>query len=193
MSGKMMMDTYDQHRNYRLCNKGGSVYLAVEGVLWLSSATFGAIGQIPVAMLLLMVGGMLIHPIAALVSKLLRLPTPNPSNRLSSLNTWIALTIPLGIPLIFMATAGGHENHFFPAFAVLVGAHWLPFTYLYAMKSFVFLAGMMVLVGILFGFEYTQSFSASGFLIGGILLLFAATHLVIVRHETQRDSDGTRD
>jgi len=174
---------YDQHTEYRRCHLGGAVYLAVEGILWLLSASFGAAGQIPVAMIILLIGGMFIHPIATACSRLLRLPSPDRSNRLSVLITWIALTIPLGLPLIFMATAVGHINLFFPAFAVLVGAHWLPFAYIYSMNSFPGLAGILVLTGSLFGFVFTRSFSACGFLVGGILLLFAAIHFLVVRRE----------
>lgn len=183
-----MTELYGQHVEYRRCHFGGAVYLVVEGVLWLVSASLGAASQIPAAMLVLIVGGMFIHPIATLCSKLLRLPSPGSSNRLSILNTWIALTIPLGLPLIFMATMAGHENVFFPAFSVLVGAHWLPFAYIYSMKSFLGLAGILVLAGVLFGFVFVQSFSACGFVAGGILLLFAAIHYYIVRRELAGDN-----
>ena len=183
-----MTELYDQHTEYRRCHVGGAVYLAVEGVLWLLSASLGAASQIPAAMLVLIIGGMFIHPIATVYSRLLRLPSPDRSNRLPVLNTWIALTIPLGLPLIFMATMAGHENIFFPAFAVLVGAHWLPFAYIYSMNSFLAIAGILVLGGILFGFVFIQSFSACGFFAGGILLIFAAIHYFIVHKELLSES-----
>lgn len=173
----------DPHRDFRHCHRGGSVYLLVEGLLWLVSATLGAFGQIPLSMLLLLLGGMFIHPIATLASKLLKLPVPGPDNRLAVLITWVALTIPLGLPLIFMATLGGREHLFYPAFAVLIGAHWLPFVYIYAMKSFAVIAGLLVATGILFGFVYTLSYSSCGFVTAGILLLFAVIHWLIVRRE----------
>jgi len=183
-----MNELYDQHTEYRHCHLGGAVYLGVEGVLWLISAAFGAVGRIPIAMIILLIGGMFIHPIAAGCSRLLRLSSPDESNRLPVLNTWIALTIPLGLPLIFMATAGGREHLFFPAFAVLVGAHWLPFAYIYSMKSFLVIAGILVLTGVLFGFIFVQSFSACGFVAGGVLLLFAAIHYFIVHRELRCES-----
>jgi hypothetical protein len=183
-----MTDLRDQHTEYRHCHLGGAVYLSVEGILWLLSAALGAAGQIPIAMLILLIGGMFIHPIAMGCSRLLRLPSPDRSNRLPILNTWLALTIPLGLPLIFMTTSVGHPNIFFPAFAVLVGAHWLPFAYIYSMNSFLVIAGILVLVGTLFGFIFIQSFSASGFVAGGVLLLFAAIHYFMVRRELQRGS-----
>jgi len=176
-------EQYCQHTEYRRCHRGGAVYLAVEGVLWLLSAVLGILRQIPAAMLVLLLGGMFIHPIATVCSRFLRLPLPHESNRLSVLSTWVALTIPLGIPLIFMAVRSGHENAFFPAFAVLVGAHWLPFAYIYSMKSFLALAGILVLAGISFGFVFKPSFSACGLVVGGALLLFAAIHYLVVRRE----------
>ena len=188
MNEELMTESYDQHSEYRRNHRGGSVYLAVEGVLWLFSATLGALGHIPISMLVLLVGGMFIHPIAILCSKLLRLTTPSRSNQLSILNMWTALIIPLGIPLVFFATSAGKINLFYPAFTVLVGAHWLPFIYIYSMKSFLVLAGILVLVGNLFGFVFAQSFSACGFVTGGILLLFAAINVSIVRRELSVDS-----
>jgi hypothetical protein len=178
-----MSDTLIQHTEYRHCHFGGAVYLAVEGVLWLLSASLGSAGLIPAAILVLIIGGMFIHPIALGCSRLLRMNTPHESNRLSVLNTLLALTIPLGLPLIFMATSAGREVLFFPAFTVLVGAHWLPFNYLYSMKSFFALAGILVLVGILFGFVFTQSFAICGFITGSVHIFFAVFHFFIVRHE----------
>ncbi len=182
-----MADLQSQHTEYRRCHLGGAVYLTVEGILWLLSATLAAVGLISPAMLILLIGGMFIHPIATAFSRLLSLPSTDKSNRLAILNTWIALTIPLGLPLLFMAISGGHENLFYPAFTVLVGAHWLPFAYIYSMNSFLALAGILVLAGILFGFVFTQSFFACGFFAGGIHLLFAAVHLIIVRRQQQSE------
>ena len=179
-------DLNNQHAEYRRCHAGGAAYLAVEGLLWILSASLGAAGQMRAAMLILLIGGMFIHPIATSSSRLLRMPKPNDSNRLSILSTWIALTIPLGLPLIFMATSVGRENLFFPAFTVLVGAHWLPFAYVYSMKSFLARAGIMVFAGVLFGFVFTQFIAVCGFVAGGILLFFAIIHFAVVRRERGR-------
>ncbi|RKZ05221.1 hypothetical protein DRQ21_00145 [Candidatus Fermentibacteria bacterium] len=183
-----MNELYNRHTEYRHCHLGGSVYLAVEGVLWLLSAAFGAAGQVPAAMLILLIGGMLIHPVASGFSRLLGMSSPAESSTLPVLNTWLALTIPLGLPLIIMTTADGHASMFYPAFAVLVGAHWLPFAWIYSMKSFLVIAGSMVTAGIFFGFVHTASFSACGFISGGILLVFSAVHYFMVRRELHTHS-----
>ncbi len=162
---------------------GGAVYLAVEGVLWLLSASLGAAGFIPPAIIVLFAGGMFIHPVAMGFSKLLGMTTPDKNNRLPILNTWMALTIPLGLPLILMATSSGNQNMFYPAFAILVGAHWLPFTYIYSMKTFLMLAGILVISGILLGFIFTLSFSACGFIVAVVHLLFSGLHYSLVRRE----------
>ena len=178
-----MTESYDQHSEYRHCSRGGAVYLAVEGLLWMLSAALGAFGQISFAILFLIIGGMLIHPVALLVTRGLGLPKIVEANRLPILNTWLALMIPLGIPLVFMAVAGGRTNLFYPAFSILIGAHWLPFTYVYAMKSFAVFAGVFVLIGVFFGFMLTASFSACGFVVGGVLLAFAVINSLLVRRE----------
>ncbi len=172
-----------QHTEYRRCHLGGAVYLAVEGVLWLVSAFLGAINQIPASMLTLLIGGMFIHPVASAFARIMKLSSPDDSNRLSVLTTWVALTIPLGLPLIFMAVSGGRENFFLPAFTVLIGAHWLPFVYIYSMKSFIVLAGVLVLTGVLFAFVFTQSYFVCGFFVGGIHLLFSGLHYFSVSRE----------
>lgn len=179
----VLTNVSNQHLEFRRCHRGGAVYLAVEGLLWLLAATFGASGQVPVAMLILLIGGIFIYPIATACSRLFKMPRPGTSNRLPILSTWIALTIPLGLPLVFMATSAGREKLFFPAFTVLVGAHWLPFAFVYSMKSFVALAVVLVLVGIVFAFVLQQSFALCAFVAGGVLLLFAVIHFVVVRNE----------
>jgi len=180
------IDAYDQHSDYRYSSRGGSVYLVVESFLWLSSATFGLFGQTSFAILLLIIGGMFIHPISLAFTRMLGFPHLYQTNRLPILNTWLALMIPLGLPLVFMAIAGGRINFFYPAFSVLIGAHWLPFTYVYGMKSFAVFAAIFVAIGILFAFVFTGPFSTCGFVVGTVLLIFAVINFLLVRGEVQK-------
>ena len=173
----------NHHTEYRHCHWGGAIYLTIEGVLWLLSAGLGAANKLNAAMIVLLMGGMFIHPLAMAISRLLKRPVPNNSNRLPILNTWIALTIPLSLPLLFMAISSGNQNLFFPAFTVLVGAHWLPFAYIYSMKSFLALSGLLVLAGTLFGFIFIRDFALCGFIAGSIHLFFAVIHFTLVRRE----------
>ena len=178
-----MASAMDQHTEYRRAHLGGAVYLGIEGLLWLLAAVLGAAGREPIAVVVLLFGGMAIHPLATGCSRLLGLPSVDAANRLPILNTWVALTIPLGLPLIFMATAGGRGDLFFPAFAVLVGAHFLPFAHIYAMRSYLALAAALVAAGIVFGFVLTAGFAACGFVAGGVLVVFSVVHFGLVRRE----------
>jgi hypothetical protein len=173
----------NQHTEYRRCHRGGAVYLAVEAVLWLLAATLAALGYRSIAVVLLLFGGVFIHPVSSVLTRTFGFPKLPESNRLPVLSTFVALTIPLGIPLIFMATVGNNPNLFFPAFAVLVGAHFLPFIYIYGMKSFAILAAVLVGVGVMFGFVYTDSYSMCGFVAGGIHALFAGINYFTTRRE----------
>lgn len=111
-------------------------------------------------MLTLLIGGMFIHPLASALSSLVGMPKPQSTNGLTTLVIWISLTIPLG----------------------------LPFSYVYAMKSFLVLAGILVLTDVLFGFVFPASFATCGFVAGAFLLIFAVIHFLIVRQEKNRTS-----
>jgi hypothetical protein len=178
-----MNEVQNQHEEFRRCHRGGAAYLLVESVLWFTASMFGAHGHYRISILILVFGGMLIHPLSMGVSRTLKLPALPQSNKLTNLNILIALTIPLGLPLVFMTIRGGDFNLFFPAFCVLIGAHWLPFIYIYRMKSFAVLAGLFVAVGIFFGFVKTVSFATPGFVAAGLLLLFAFLHFRITASE----------
>jgi len=179
LSQESLISTDDRHQEFRRCHRGGAVYLGVESLLWLLSATLGVVGHVPAAMLTLLLGGMSIHPVTMALSRALGWSRPGSANPLGLLSMWIALTIPLGLPLVFLATSGGRNAMFYPAFAILVGAHWLPFAYVYSMPSFVVLAIVTVIAGIGFGFVVTASFATCGFVVAGIFAIFAVVHYAI--------------
>lgn len=51
MNDESAISLDDPHCEFRRCHRGGAIYLGVESALWLTSATLGATGQIPAAML----------------------------------------------------------------------------------------------------------------------------------------------
>ena len=57
-----------------------------------------------------------------------------------------------------------------PAFLVVVGAHYLPFTFLYGMWIYTVLAGLMVASGVMVGTHHPHDFQLGGWA-GAILLL----------------------
>lgn len=95
-------------------------------------------------------------------------------NPLRNLALQVALTVPLAIPVIW-AAAIGNVNWFFPAFMVIVGAHYLPFTFLYGMWEYTLLAGALVSGGVWIAMtrSISKNFAIGGWVGGAVILLFA--------------------
>ncbi len=72
-----------------------------------------------------------------------------------------------------VAAAGYREEWFFPASMVIVGAHYLPFTFLYGTALFAVLGGMMTLGGVALALWLPNTFATGGWVGGGLLLGFS--------------------
>ncbi len=66
---------------------------------------------------------------------------------------------------------------FYPAFMIALGAHYLPFTFLYGMPMFAALCGVLVSAGALLGTTGAGDFATGGWITGSVLLLFAGAGL----------------
>jgi len=151
----------------------GSVGQLVSGVLWLTSAAVGSRGAVKLAVLILVFGGMAIYPMTQLLLRISGRPAALQStNPLRSLAMQIAFIIPLTLPVAGGATLY-HLNWFYPACAVLVGAHYLPFVFLYGMWEYAVLCGLLVGGGVLCAFFLQESFTICGWTTGAVLALFA--------------------
>ena len=76
---------------------------------------------------------MLRFPLTQVVLRTIgRRPTLSPDNTLGQLATQIAFTVPMNFLLVAAATLY-RENWFYPASMIVVGAHYLPFIFLYGM------------------------------------------------------------
>ena len=69
--------------------------------------------------------------------------TLSKNNALNQLAMQIAFIVPIGFILVGAATLY-KENWFFPASMIIVGAHYLPFIFLYGMPQFGILAGLLI-------------------------------------------------
>lgn len=161
----------------------GSAGQFVSGVLWLVAAAFASWGSPRSAILTLCVGGVAIFPATRLMVLLLGhregLSRDNPFGQLA---TQIAFTVPLGIPVILAATVA-EMDWFFPAFMVIVGAHYLPFIFLYGMWEFGVLAAALVGGGVWLGMNRPEAFGTGAWLTAGMLLAFAIYAFVRDRRE----------
>jgi hypothetical protein len=151
----------------------GSVGQLVSGVLWLGSAAAGTWGTKKFAVLMLVLGGMAIYPVTQLV---LRISGRAVALRAENPLRWLAMQIAFIVPLT-LPVAGGAALYrldwFYPACAVIVGAHYLPFVFLYGMWEYAVLCGALVGGGIACALYVHGSFAECGWFTGAVLVLFA--------------------
>lgn len=152
---------------------GGSVGQAVSGLIWLISAALGSFVSQNLGIIVLVLGGMLIFPLTQLGIKLLgrnaSLPNSNPFKMLAMQTAFI---VPLCMPVIGGA-ALYNINWFYPAFMIVVGAHYLPFMTLYGMWQYGVLGAALIAGGVAIVWALPPTFSLGGWLTAGILLAFA--------------------
>lgn len=123
----------------------------VSGIIWLPSASLGTSISVRSGIVTLAVGGMFIFPLTQLMVRLQGGPTTlQPENPLSGLAMQVPFIIPLTIPVIGAATLH-NVNWFYPAFMVIVGAHYLPFVFLYGMREYAVLAAVLIAGGVTIG------------------------------------------
>ncbi len=91
---------------------------------------------------------------------------------MNALAMQVAFVLPLSLPLVFAATAY-RQNWFYPAFMIALGAHYLPFIFLYGMWQFGVLAAFLTGSGLMLGMYLPSVFSLGGWSTAVALLIFA--------------------
>lgn len=170
---------------------GGFVGQLVSGVLWLISATLAVWATQRAAIVFLILAGFFIFPLTQLGLKLVgragSVARPNP---LGSLGAQVAFVLPLTLPLVAAASLY-RLDWFYPAFMVALGAHYLPFVFLYGMRMFAVLAGALWITGFLLATRVDAGFSAGGWLTGFMLVLFAIIgRSLVLRRRSERRQRG---
>ncbi|MGB7846711.1 MAG: hypothetical protein WBL63_13930 [Candidatus Acidiferrum sp.] len=99
-----------------------------------------------------------------------------------ALATQIAMIMPLSFPVI-IAASRYRLNWFLPAVMVIVGAHYLPFSFAYNMKAYLVIAGIFVAAGLGFALYRSNDFALPGYFVTGILLVCAFTNRWLVQKE----------
>ncbi len=162
---------------------GGCYGQFVSGTLWLASAGLAVWRGPRASIIMLVVGGFLIFPATELLIRAIGERAPvNSANALRSLGMQIAFVLPLSMPLL-LPVGLYRLNWFYPAMMILLGAHYLPFVFLYGMRMFALLAAFLVGGGTLIAMYFSASFSIGAWYTGTTLLVFAALGRTIVNHE----------
>src|SRR6478735_12655833 len=127
---------------------GGAFGLFASAAMWLAAGGVAAGGATKTAVIVLFVGGMLIHPLAMLASKLAGRPGAhrkgNPLGALALESTVILL---LGVMLALLLAQFRIEL-FFPAMLLVIGGRYLVFQTLYGRRVYWLCGGVLAGLGI---------------------------------------------
>jgi hypothetical protein len=194
------MNIVDAQRENRFRFSGGLYGQTVSGLIWLISAGFATWGSPETAILVLVVGGFFIFPITELLVRTVGTRSKLSSgNSLPQLGMQVAFVLPFSMPLLFPVSRFD-LNLFYPALMILLGAHYLPFVFLYGMRMFAVLAAFLLGGGVIIAMYLSSSnFSIGAWYTGIVLLIFAAVGQSLVQRERERNTaepspaaDGTQ-
>lgn len=185
------MEIVHAQREVRSAYLGGFIGQLVSAALWAGSGALAVWGTRRAAILFLVLGGVLIYPLTRIGLRLIGRPSKlSAENPLSSLGAQVAFVLPLSLPVVGAATLERLE-WFYPTFMVVLGAHYLPFVFLYGMRMFAVLAGVLWTLGILLGTHLVFGFSLGAWLTAVVLLLFAFVGRAVVLREERSPSPGS--
>lgn len=180
------MDVQDAQREVRTVFVGGFWGQLVSSAIWLASAALGVWVSPRAAIITLVFGGFFIFPITQLLLRLTRgrasLSSDNP---LWHLGWQVAFMLPLSMLLLVPVTAF-RLNWFYPALMILLGAHYLPFVFMYGMRMFIALCAILVGSGVIIALHFAGSFSLGGWICGLALFIFAWLGRATVQSEARR-------
>ena len=177
------MHIADAQRQIRTTFNGGFWGQLVSSALWLTSAALATWSTPRAAIWTIVAGGFLIFPATSLLVRLSGGPSsPAKGNPLSNLGMQIALTLPMTMLLLVPVTRY-HLNLFYPALLILLGAHYLPFVFLYGMRIFAALCALLVSSGVVIALYAPHSFALGAWVGGLTLLVFACIGRVAVQRE----------
>jgi hypothetical protein len=175
----------DAQRHVRASFIGGFWGQLVSSAIWLASAALATWSTPRAAISTIVIGGFFIFPATLL---LLRLTggsaSPTKGNPLSNLGMQIAFTLPMTMLLLVPVTEF-RLGLFYPALLILLGAHYLPFVFLYGMRMFIALCAILVSSGIVIALYLPQSFCLGAWVGGLTLFIFAWLGRITVHREAR--------
>jgi hypothetical protein len=167
------LDIQDAQREVRTVYVGGFWGQLVSSVIWLVAAALGTWATPKASILTVVIGGFFIF---ALTQMLLRLSGRRASvsreNPFNSLGMQVAFVLPSSM-LLLVPVGIYNLNWFFPTLMILLGANYLPFASLYGMRMFLFLAGILMVTGVVIALWFSRTFSLGAWVAGLALLVFA--------------------
>jgi len=166
------MNIADAQREIRVRFHGGFYGQLVSGAVWLLSGGLAETAGVKSAIIALVLGGFLIFPATELLVRLSGSHKLTQANTLRYLGMQVAFVLPFSMLLLWPVTLY-RTNLFYPAMMILLGAHYLPFVFLYGMRLFAFLAAILIGGGVCLAMFGATTFSPGAWVTGMVLVLFA--------------------
>jgi len=167
------MQVTEAQSEVRTVFEGGFIGGLVSAALWATSTALATFISPRAGIITLAFGGALIYPVTSALLRMTRgRGSLSKDNPLGTLAMQVAFTIPCALPVVGGA-ALYKLNWFYPGTLIIVGAHYLPFAFLYGMRAFYGLAAAMVAAGLMIGLYANQSFTLGGWVGAAMLFVFA--------------------
>jgi hypothetical protein len=183
------MQIADAQRENRVRFRGGFYGQLVSGVLWLVSAALATWNTPKAAIVFILLGGFFIFPITELLVRAGGGRPLSRDNSLPQLGMQVAFVLPFSMFLLVPVTEF-RLTLFYPATMILLGAHYIPFVFLYGMRMFAVLGAVLLAAGVMIGMYLPASFSLGAWYTGVVLVVFAVIGKVLVAHETEGSATG---
>jgi hypothetical protein len=177
------MDITAAQRENRRYFVGGFYGQLVSGVLWLIAASLATWSTPRAAITTLLVSGFFIFPLTVFLIRVTRGPRGDGvHNPLNALGMQVALVLPFSMTVL-LGVGRYRLDWIFPATTILVGAHYLPFAFLYGMRVFIALAAALIAGGVAIVMLGISGFSTDAWYTAAVLIAFAFVLRAIVRQE----------
>lgn len=137
-------DTFN-HAQTDMCKgyANGSIGIIVSGLIWLISATISYQYSDEQAVWVLLIGGMFIHPVSVVLSKLIGLNgTHTKGNQLGKLAMEGTIFMIMCLPLAFGLSLQ-HAEWFFQGMLLIIGGRYLTFASIYGIKLYWLLGAIL--------------------------------------------------
>lgn len=167
------MHIEDAQRETRSVFIGGFWGQIVSSIIWLASAAVGTWVSPKASILTAVISGFFIFPLTQTMLRLSGRPARvSKGNPFHFLGMQVAFVLPFS--MLLLIPVGQYDlNLFYPALMILLGAHYLPFATLYGMRMFLFLAGILIVAGVVVAHWFSQTFSLGAWIAGLALFVFA--------------------
>lgn len=167
------MEIVQGQRDVRETFLGGFAGQFVSAVIWFASAVACTWRGLRMGEWVVLLGGFFIFPLTQLMLRSMghayALRKGHPMN---ALGMQVAFTLPLTLPLV-IAVGAFRPAWFYPALMVTLGAHYLPFIFMYGMWQFGVLAAVLIGAGLVIAYYLPQPISSGAWFTAMALLVFA--------------------